>query len=230
MENLSTWKSFGDNCPWYIKVIEQLKQQQCALSAGSSVSGSASTSTSSAASSTASSPTAVAKEAAAHSTTAARAAATATALGGTAEYFKDSMVDTTIALIWGPKEIQHRLATASLQQLQQQQQHEYLQYYQLQQLQQQHQQQQQLPPRAAHQQLAAGAGGDAANSNMANSFLWQPWRDLQQAAAIHRQLYTEQQQQQQQLILHKGSCDRGENSMKIVMKTRADLQQHLPKT
>ncbi|KAH8258824.1 hypothetical protein KR038_010251, partial [Drosophila bunnanda] len=36
---------------------------------------------------------------------------------------------------------------------------------------------------------------DPNSTNMANSLLWQPWRDLQQAAAMHHQLYRQQQQQ-----------------------------------
>ncbi|XP_061397548.1 uncharacterized protein LOC133333237 [Musca vetustissima] len=36
------------------------------------------------------------------------------------------------------------------------------------------------------------------DTNMANSLLWQPWRDLQQAAAVHHHLYRQQQQQLQQ--------------------------------
>ncbi|KAH8335062.1 hypothetical protein KR074_002183, partial [Drosophila pseudoananassae] len=35
-----------------------------------------------------------------------------------------------------------------------------------------------------------------ADPNSSNSLLWQPWRDLQQAAAMHHQLYRQQQQQQ----------------------------------
>ncbi|XP_017036631.1 protein enabled homolog isoform X1 [Drosophila kikkawai] len=40
---------------------------------------------------------------------------------------------------------------------------------------------------------------DPNSSNMANSLLWQPWRDLQQAAAMHHQLYRQQQQFQKEM-------------------------------
>ncbi|KAH8269956.1 hypothetical protein KR018_000364, partial [Drosophila ironensis] len=36
-----------------------------------------------------------------------------------------------------------------------------------------------------------------ADPNSSNSLLWQPWRDLQQAAAMHHQLYKQQQQEQE---------------------------------
>lgn len=75
----------------------------------------------------------------------------------------------------------------------------------------QHQQQFLLHQQQLQQQLQSHGGvisGSATNplslqqqhdnTNMANSLLWQPWRDLQQAAAVHHHLYRQQQQQQQQ--------------------------------
>ncbi|EDW94426.2 uncharacterized protein Dyak_GE21976, isoform D [Drosophila yakuba] len=56
-----------------------------------------------------------------------------------------------------------------------------------------------LQAESGHQQQHPQASADPNASSMANSLLWQPWRDLQQAAAMHHQLY---RQQQQQLQLH----------------------------
>lgn len=59
-----------------------------------------------------------------------------------------------------------------------------------------------LQAESGNQQMHPQANADPNASSMANSLLWQPWRDLQQAAAMHHQLY---RQQQQQLQLHSGS-------------------------
>lgn len=225
-----SWNSFENNYTIYIKAIERMKQQQqqqSALSAGSvSISGSSgSASSSSAASSTASSPTAVAKEVA--------LAATAPPGRASAGHFMDPFADAFVAT---QQQLQQRFAAAAYQQ--QAGQAEFpvqsLLFYQQQQQQQhlQQQQQQQLSPGIAHQQqqqqlrvgVGAAVGAGSSNTNMANSLIWQPWRDFQQAAAMHRQLYTEQQQQQLQMILHKGSWSKGETqwkSHKNHMKTRA---------
>ncbi|KAH8380012.1 hypothetical protein KR009_008503, partial [Drosophila setifemur] len=64
---------------------------------------------------------------------------------------------------------------------------------------QQLQQQHPLQAGSAHQPPNPQSSSDPNSSNMANSLLWQPWRDLQQAAAMHHQLYKQHQQQQQQL-------------------------------
>ncbi|KAH8286117.1 hypothetical protein KR054_002773, partial [Drosophila jambulina] len=52
------------------------------------------------------------------------------------------------------------------------------------------------PGSGTHQSQQAS---DPNSSNMANSLLWQPWRDLQQAAAMHHQLYRQQQQFQKEM-------------------------------
>lgn len=218
-----SWNSFENNYTIYIKAIERMKQQQqqSTLSAGSvSISGSSgSASSSSAASSTASSPTAVAKE------VAAPLAATAPPGRASAGRFMDPFADAFVAT---QQQLQQRFAAAAYQQ--QAGQAEFpvqsLLFYQ----QQQHLQQQQLPPGIAQQQqlrvgVGAAGGAGSSNTNMANSLIWQPWRDFQQAAAMHRQLYTEQQQQQLQMILHKGSWSKGGEtqwkSHENHMKTRA---------
>ncbi|KAH8236151.1 hypothetical protein KR032_009987, partial [Drosophila birchii] len=68
------------------------------------------------------------------------------------------------------------------------------------------QQMEQLEQLQQNHPLRSGSGThqvqpatDPNSSNMANSLLWQPWRDLQQAAAMHHQLYRQQQQFQKEM-------------------------------
>ncbi|KAM8709376.1 hypothetical protein ACLKA7_016218 [Drosophila subpalustris] len=206
MEYLCILNAFEQNYYNRIKEIERLANatavsQQPTSSGGtisvsvpasssSSASVSGSASSSSAASSTASSPTALAKEAA------------VTAAVSSSRHFPASFAHAA-ALAATQQQLQQRLAAAGYQQGQAEFPAQSPLFYQQQHLQQQQQQQQQQHqlPGAAHQQAGTGSSQfQQNNSNMANSLLWQPWRDLQQAAAMHHQLIKQQQQQQQ---LHK---------------------------
>lgn len=220
MEYLCIWNAFEQDSSLFnhIKEIGRLAaaaavSQQPSLGGASA---SASASSTSAASSTASSPRAVSKE---------PPAAVTSAFSST-RHFPASLAHVA-ALAATQQQLQQRITAAAYQQGQAELPAQSPMFI----------NQHQLPGAAHQQQSGTGVGLQQLhqnNSNMANSLLWQPWRDLQQAAAMHHQLYKQQQQQQQQLF--KGSCFMGKYwirnfEIKEYEKyNRDDLQQRLLKT
>ncbi|KRG06758.1 arginine-glutamic acid dipeptide repeats protein isoform X1 [Drosophila mojavensis] len=183
MDYLCIWNAFEQNSLFinHIKEIGRLAaaaavSQQPSIG-GASVSASATSASTSEASSTASSPTAVSKES---------AAATTSAFSSTQHFPASPHV---AALAAAQQQLQQRIAAAAYQQGQAELPAQSPMFI----------NQQQMPGAAHQQQPGTGVGLQQLqqnNSNMANSLLWQPWRDLQQAAAMHHQLYKQQQQQQ----------------------------------
>lgn len=202
MDYLCIWNAFEQNSLFinHIKEIGRLAaaaavSQQPSIG-GASVSASATSASTSEASSTASSPTAVSKES---------AAATTSAFSSTQHFPASPHV---AALAAAQQQLQQRIAAAAYQQGQAELPAQSPMFI----------NQQQMPGAAHQQQPGTGVGLQQLqqnNSNMANSLLWQPWRDLQQAAAMHHQLYKQQQQQQ----LFKGSCFMGGNIVQEIWKS-----------